>query len=369
MSLVNDVLRQLDANSVKPCQALPLHSLMIEQPAKKNKLLKISFILLVSLLFFILTLQIFYKRSLADIFYSNDVMTPQQLLITEDTIESDDTSKENFEIDVINSRLIANKPIERDIMKFKTFKVKTIKNTLGIKDTLRIKNDRMAIIDDSSKYDAVKKEFLIQDVEVNDIKIKNADITKTKIKKTDIKNKQEYKSAFTESNTKKVNITEVENIGFKYYQLSLKAYKYKQTPVALSWIDLALATEKKDEYLRLKVRILMQKGERAELHRFVLAQHDNTSLDWFQLVAPSLQLYAYYDLSNKYYSELIKQQPNDVKWQLAMALNYAKLEQNAKTYSIYKDLLSSSLLTYQQQRWINKRLDRIEQGKVAINER
>ncbi|MGK0476511.1 MAG: ribosome assembly protein YihI (activator of Der GTPase) [Oleispira sp.] len=52
-----------------------------------------------------------------------------------------------------------------------------------------------------------------------------------------------------------------------------------------------------------------------------------------------------------------------------MALNYSKLEQNEKTYSIYKALLNSSLLTYKQQRWVAKRLGRIEQGKVAINER
>jgi hypothetical protein len=355
MSLVNDVLRQLDAHSAKPYQAMPLHSLMIEQPSQKNKWLRIAFILLVGCLFFIIMLQIFYKQPLVDIFNfndfdraeipqqslvslqstrvsnvstdgmadkesgsnSNDTTTPPRLLITEDKIE------------VINRRLIANK------------------------------NDRIAITDDLSRNDTVKKEVLIPVSEVKGIEIKN----------TDIKNNQEKKLAFNENNHQSANITAVENTGFKHYQLSLRAYKNKKTSVALSWIDLALAAGKKDEYLKLKVRILMQKGDRAELHRFVLAQNDHTSLGWFQLIAPSLQMYAYYELSNKYYSELIKQQPNDVKWQLAMALNYSKLDQIEKTYSIYKALLNSSLLTYKQQKWIAKRLGRIEQGKVAINER
>ncbi|MFT6114076.1 MAG: hypothetical protein ACJA10_001014 [Oleispira sp.] len=396
MSLVNDVLRQLDADSAKPYQAMPLHTLMIDQPVKKNKLIGISFILIVGLLFLILTLQIFFKQSLVDIFYfndsdrveapqkllvalqpelttkiskkdisdknsisnSNDITTPDQLLITENTLGSDHDSEENFEAKIINDSLIVSKSIDSKVLKINTFKVQSAQNIL------RIKDDRMATVDDSSINDSVKKEVLIQGSEVKGSKIKGTDI-----KSTDVKNNQAKKLAYKENNYQKANITVVENIGFKHYQLSLRAYKNKQTSVALSWVDLALAAEKKDEYLRLKVRILMQKGERAELHRFVLAQSDNTSLDWFQLIAPSLQMYAYYDLSNKYYSELIKQQPNDVRWQLAMALNYSKLEQNEKTYSIYKALLNSSLLTYKQQRWVAKRLGRIEQGKVAINER
>jgi tetratricopeptide (TPR) repeat protein len=393
MSLVNDVLRQLDADSAKPYRAMPLHSVIIEQPVKKNKLMSISFILLVGLLFFILTLQIFYNQSLADIFYINDVkqgevppqlsVSPQsnglthvfindradknsnsnandtttfsRLLITEgangSVIESDRHLTKKSE--VVNNHLTVSQPIKNKIFENSSLKVKTVQDILGIK------NDRVVKVDNPSRIDTVKKEVLNKDFEEKDVEIKS----------TDIKNNQKNTLAFKENVYQSASITAVENIGFKHYQRSLRAYKNKQTLRALSWIDLALVVEKKDEYLRLKVRVLMQKGDRAELHRFVLAQNDNTSLDWFQLIAPSLQMYAYYDLSNKYYSELIKRQPNDVKWQLAMALNYSKLEQNEKTYSIYKDLLNSSLLTYKQQRWISKRLDRIEQGKVAINER
>jgi tetratricopeptide (TPR) repeat protein len=326
MSLVNDVLRQLDENSAKPYQTTPLHLWMTEQLVKKNKVLRITFILLVVVLFFILTLQVFYKKSLVDIFYFNDfkhIEVPQQSMWSTSVSENNRTGE---------------------------YSNSNAKNIMT--------PERVLIIDDTSKIDAVKKDRFIQDVEVKDIKIKNANISNLETKIVTEKN-----------NYQKANITAVKNIGFQHYQLSLRAYKNKRTSVALSRIDLALAAEKKDEYLRLKVRILMQKGNRAELYRFVLTQNDNESLSWFQLIAPSLQLYAYYDLSNKYYSKLIKAQPNDVKWWLAMALNYSKLEQNEKTYSIYKNLLNSSLLTDKQQRWIAKRLGRIEQGKVAINER
>jgi hypothetical protein len=389
MNLVNDVLRQLDENSVKPHQTMPLHSLITEQLVKKNKLPGIIFILLIVFLFFILTLQIFYKKSLVDIFYFNDfkrvevpqqsmwptrvsknniagehsnsnaknITTPERVLVIEGASGSARTSKENIEVEVTNGHLIESKPIESEMLKVSMLKKKSDQYTL------EINNDQMPIIDDASRADAVKKDRLIQYSEVKDIKIKNTKINNKKI------NNLKNKIAVKKNNYQKARITAVKNIGLQHYQLSLRAYKNKQTSVALSRIDLALAAEKKDEYLRLKVRILMQKGNGDELYRFVLAQNDNESLNWFQLVAPSLQLYAYYDLSNKYYSKLIKQQPNDVKWLLAMALNYSKLEQNEKTYSIYKNLLNSSLLTDKQQSWIAKRLGRIAQSKVAINER
>jgi hypothetical protein len=66
---------------------------------------------------------------------------------------------------------------------------------------------------------------------------------------------------------------------------------------------------------------------------------------------------------------LVKQQPNEVKWQLAMALNFSKLGLDKKTYAIYENLLKSSLLTYKQQRWIVTRLERMQQVGVIINER
>jgi hypothetical protein len=349
MSLVNDVLRQLDAASPKPNQAMPLHSLPLDQSAKKNKRISIFFIVLVVMLLFILMLQLFYKQSLVDVFYFSDqevldlskkpLMSKQAALLingsknsikeeVNDLVDIASTSRSAIvpESNVLNKR-ISEMAAEIKVLKSNAVKIKVLA-VKAAKDSQTVEDERIFVREITSKKAMVKKEIY-----------------------------------------QEVKIKAVEKAGFKQYQLALKAYKKKQTSTALSWIDLALEAEKKDEYLRLKVRILMQQDNGDELHRFILAQHDNTSLAWFRLIAPSLQMYAYYDLSNKYYSELIIQQPYEVKWKLAMALNFLKLGKNEKTYSIYKSLLNSSLLTYQQQKWIATRLARMEQGRIAINER
>jgi hypothetical protein len=331
MSLVNDVLRQLDTSSSKPYQSMPLHSLMVDQPAKNNKIVGVFFILTVALLLVLLTMQFLYSQSLASIFFSED----QKLL------------KSNTEI-FASAALEEPLQLSKDIVSVDILNVEladaTIKPNMDISDEIITVEEHIV--------DVVTVAVVASE------RPKIETVKDTPVKETPIVNDSQI-----------VNITAVENVGFKEYQLALRAYKRKQAATALSWIDLALAQEEKDEYLRLKVRILMQRDDGDALYRFVLEQGNRTSLAWFQLIAPSLQMYSYYDLSNKYYSELIKQQPHETKWQLAMALNYSKLGLNDKTYSIYKNLLSSSLITYKQQKWIASRLERMEQGKVVNNER
>jgi hypothetical protein len=331
MSLVNDVLRQLDSSSSKPYQSMPLHSLMVDHPVRNHKIIGGFFILTVTLLLVLLTMQLFYSQSLASIFFSEN----KKLI---------NSNAESFVLAELEEPL----PLLEDIISVDILNVEladtTIRPNTDISAEIKTQEEHIvdvvtvtAVANERPKIETVK-DTLIKDIPID-------------------------------NDSQRANITAVANVGFKQYQLALRAYKRKQATIALSWIDLALAQEEKDEYLRLKVRILMQKDDGDALYRFVIEQGNRTSLAWFQLIAPSLQMYSYYDLSNKYYSELIKQQPNEAKWQLAMALNYSKLGLNDKTYSIYKNLLSSSLITYKQQKWIASRLERMEQGKVVNNER
>jgi hypothetical protein len=98
-----------------------------------------------------------------------------------------------------------------------------------------------------------------------------------------------------------------------------------------------------------------------------LQQADNHSLSWYQLVAPGLQIFSYHELSNTYYTQLIKQQPKQVKWQLAMALNFSKLKQFDKTTEVYQSLLQSSLLSNKQRQWLAIQSRRLNENKAIVN--
>jgi hypothetical protein len=336
MSLVNDVLRQLDTASSKPYPSMPLHSLTADKPDRNNKLLSLLFIILVMLLLMVLTLQFFYRQPLHDVFPINNqqaLEVPKNLGVQKDIIVDHYQAEVSVEDEILVAEImkqVAEVNLKTDISKSTAINKNPVKS---IRAPVNSSNKKNSNVNTSIKDPLVA---IIPSAKTNDYQ--------------------------------KADIKSVENIGFKQYQLALKSYKQKKTSMALSWINLAIAAAEKDEYLRLKVRILLQKGDREELHQFVLGQTEITNLAWFQLVAPSLQMYSYYELSNKYYSELVKQQPNEVKWQLAMALNFSSLGLEQQTYSIYTNLLNSSLLTYKQQKWIASRLERMEQDRVVINE-
>lgn len=370
MSLVNDVLRQLDTASSKPYQAMPLHTFMVDEPASNNKLVSILFIVLVTILLIALSLQLFYKKSLIDFFYVDDqkvLALPEHALSLIAPQIASKNSKEILQI-LENDRAMNDYSVREKIRL----------DSALVSEPDMLKGNGMAMKNEIKSESQVPENKINKEgqseinniVAISSIPSKKNSSKKTPSKKEELEKKVLINTVLNKKNIhQSANIQPVENVGFKQYQLALRAYKQKQSLTALSWINLAIKEEKKEEYLRLKVRVLMQKGDGVAVQRFVLEQRDNTSLTWFELIAPSLQMYSYYELSNKYYAELVKQQPNEVKWQLAMALNLSKLGLDQETYSIYKNLLKSSLLTYKQQKWIASRLERMTQNEVVINER
>lgn len=337
MSLVNDVLRQLDSASSKPQKALPLHPMVADEPVRKKQIARIVFSTIVALLLLVLLLKTFYKESITDIFSatkSAEIKQVEALIIQE---------KEQLEQQAIEQKIIEQRTVENKLVEKKAIEKKSL--------------EQKAIVEKAELVAAKEPPFVNEPKKIEQPKVNKQEQVQVQASKK--KKEQEFQP---------VKIKTIENPGFKEYQLALRSYKIKQNASALSWINAAIEKENKDEYLRLKVRILAQQGDGKALHKFVLSNNDITSLEWFQLVAPTLQIFSYYELSNAYYSELIKQQPNEVKWQLATALNFSKLGLNEKTYSIYKNLLNSNLLTNKQKQWVASRLDRMEQGRGVNNE-
>ena len=344
MSLVNDVLRQLETNNSQPYKGMPLQPLMATETVERNKWIHFSFLALIVFLLIIISVQVFYKNSALLEVSRYDVVAPLQtkkivpeltkIVVPEITHTMAAVSKPS----AMKNELPETLPITAPI----------------VSPEQRVENTETLVSDflqhESAKHKPLKQESVnkesVQHEALNQILAISVD----------------------NSLSEEANITTVKNAGFKHYQLALRAYKQKYSEVALTWINLALSEEPKEEYLRLKVRILMQQGLGSEIYTLAIEQANNTNLSWFELIAPSLQMYSFYELSNKYYAELIKQQPNETKWQLAMALNYSKLGRNDRTIAMYQNLLTSTLLTYRQKKWITSRLEKMNPSEVAVYE-
>ena len=349
MSLVNDVLRQLETNNSQPYKGMPLQPLMATETVERNKWIHFSFLALIVFLLIIISVQVFYENSALLGVSGYDVVAPLQ------------TKNITPEL----TRIVAPEITQTMAPVSKPSSMKNeLPETLPIIAPIvspeqRVENTEILVSDflqhESANQKPLKQEFVNKEP-VNKEPVQQEALNQISTISVD------------NSLSEEANITTVKNAGFKHYQLALRAYKQKYSEVALTWINLALSEEPKEEYLRLKVRILMQQGLGNEIYTLATEQANNTSLSWFELIAPSLQMYAFYELSNRYYAELIKQQPNETKWQLAMALNYSKLGKKDKTIAMYQNLLTSTLLTYRQKKWITSRLEKMNPSEVAIYE-
>ena len=349
MSLVNDVLRQLETNNSQPYKGMPLQPLMATETVERNKWIHFSFLALIVFLLIIISVQVFYENSALLGVSGYDVVAPLQtknitpeltrIVVPEITHTMAAVSKPS----AMKNELPETLPITAPI----------------VSPEQRVENTETLVSDflqhESAKHKPLKQESVNKEP-VNKEPVQHEALNQISTISVD------------NSLSEEVNITTVKNAGFKHYQLALRAYKQKYSEVALTWINLALSEEPKEEYLRLKVRILMQQGLGNEIYTLAIEQANNTHLSWFELIAPSLQMYSFYELSNRYYAELIKQQPNETKWQLAMALNFSKLGKKDKTIAMYQNLLTSTLLTYRQKKWITSRLEKMNPSEVAIYE-
>jgi hypothetical protein len=318
MSLVNEVLRQLDNRSSLPEHSMPLQALVVNNKKSIN-FFRILFILLITILASIISAQWFYQQPLLNLF-----STPQA---TEKTSEITKATAEPIVIAVeeaVNSEAIKSEAINSEAP---SAVVIAIEDEIG---------------GITANIAAVNIEAVVEGAE-------------------------SLAADLNRGATELIQIQRVEVPGLKQYQLALKAYKRKQSTTALYWINLAIAEQANEKYQLLKARVYLQQNDGDSFYELVLQQADNHSLSWYQLVAPGLQIFSYHELSNTYYTQLIKQQPKQVKWQLAMALNFSKLKQFDKTTEVYQSLLQSSLLSNKQRQWLAIQSRRLNENKAIVN--
>jgi tetratricopeptide (TPR) repeat protein len=120
----------------------------------------------------------------------------------------------------------------------------------------------------------------------------------------------------------------------------------------------------KEKYLELQARIYIKKSDASSFYQLVKNHPENNGISWYKLIAPGLQLFSYYQLSNQYYDALIKIEPNQIRWQLAMALNYSRLGKSKKAVVIYSNLASSDYVSDRQKKWLLKKIKRLTLSKA-----
>lgn len=129
-------------------------------------------------------------------------------------------------------------------------------------------------------------------------------------------------------------------------------------------IKQVLLESSSEEYLSLQARIFLKKKDANSFYDLVKTHPENNSLAWYKLIAPGLQLFSYYHLSNQYYYALINIEPEQIRWQLAVALNHLRLGKEDKAIAIYRDLSQSSQVSSRQKQWLIRKIERLTLSKA-----
>jgi tetratricopeptide (TPR) repeat protein len=337
MSLVNDVLRDLNGRRELPEHGLSFPGLINNKETEVKRpyqglLLIVSFTLVV-----VLSIQLIYKKPISQILSPDNASDSRNDFVT---ISTDNITPDAAQVNtgVLKTNAIASINAVESIDAVKPADVVEVQPLSMVN-----RNDldyEIDLIKDNMQKAVVQEAVLNREVVQKEISIAIMEDDKNSI----IKKQAAIKHV--------VEITKVSIAGDFNYQRAIKEYKQQRFSAALASINSAIK-ESQDEKIKVfKARILLKQKDAVGFLNFIQQQSKNSSLNWFQLVAPGLQLLSYYELSNQYYSQLIKKQPENIKWPLAMALNYSKLNQQDKTQGIYQSLLKSSLLSMKQKKWI-----------------
>ncbi len=354
MSLVNDVLRQLDNRATVPNHGIVLHpplalndgasSLSGQVMAKKILLIAIVVLAL------IIVIQIIYQQPLLNLF-----VTP---------VDAQENSLSEISLNE------STEAVDREIITTNTISDPINEATVKAASVIMVAVDEV-VFDDASFVDSKVKstgsKFLkSQLLESKPVELKAAELTPIEVKAT---NTDSSIARILASNTlgdKRTGMAIIKPIqtpGLQQYESALKFYQQKRLDKALEWVDLAINENKREKYLALKVRILLQQKNAHALYALALSNSAISTQSWFELMAPSLQILSYHELSNQYYAQLIIQQPKIIKWQLAMALNYSKLGDTDKTYAIYKKVLDSPSASARQKQWLESQVVRLNRAQ------
>jgi len=330
MSLVNDVLRELDDRSERPGHGLSFPGLIINKEAAIRRPYQSLLVIIIFILVVILSIQLIYNKPLMQLLFSN--------------LDTNEVSE------LIGHEFDSVKPEERALV---------IKSSEHLDDRLEL--NKSIALKEVRVSEELKQPPIYIEQNPSTSKELNSSLKLKASAKSKAPSKYNAPMPIEVIEESIVAIEKVEVAGKYHYQRAIKEYKQLRYTSALISINSAIGESEDEKYQVLKARILLKQQDNLGFLQFIQQRSDNTSLHWFQLVAPGLQLLSYYELSNQYYLQLIKQQPESIKWPLAMALNYSKLNKIDKTLGIYQKILQSSLLSTKQKKWILSQIQSMDQ--------
>ena len=377
MSLINDVLRQVDSKSNAGARAdiAAILPAPVTYTAKSN-FAGFVFASVSSLLVFVLILQLVSERSLFSIFENNvqniDAAISHTQFVTTDlgyepeklvpdsneSMLSDSLPATQSEIDKRIDNLLVDDSTDDEALAKETSPDESYNKDSS--DDIPGRNQLESIRSSSEVIKLVKsKNIATQDL-VDEV------IAIDPVKPVAAKNQKEYVASVNDKKSNNSVTVSSKSLvaGEQDYQKSLRLFIDDNLKLSDQFVKAAIQKNDLEKYHLLQARIYIKQKDSDKFYALVKDHPGNDSLDWFKLIAPGLQLFSYYQLSNQYYYSLIKVEPDQIRWQLATALNYQRMGDKNEAIATYKKLYESDQVSNQQRQWLIKKIERLSAEKV-----
>lgn len=298
MSLINDVLKQVDRKPSGRASLLTIRSLPNTVDDSNSKVPSVLFLAVLFLLSMAIIFQILSGKSIAFLFNSQaDVIENQEKSMIVDVLNGHNTEEV---IDIHDDVVISTMPVARG-------------------------------------YE-----------ESNENQTENKKEVKVKLGFVENQKDQSYPVESL------VEVTQDE--ANYYYQKSLLSLNSGRVKNSENLINNAINLRADIKYLVLKARVLIELKKPKQFYDHIIKYSHLRNSEWLKIAAPGLQIFSFNQLSNTFYYFLIELEPRNIQWKLALALNFLRLNEPNKALAIYQALTKTEGVSQQQLVWLNRKI-------------
>jgi tetratricopeptide (TPR) repeat protein len=152
--------------------------------------------------------------------------------------------------------------------------------------------------------------------------------------------------------------------GEEFYQLALNAFRNQSYTDALSLLNKALAVQEKPHYVSLKARVYIELSDHSSFQQLQQQYASFDSKEWLQLMAAGYQQLDDYQRSNEFYLKLLAAEPKSIQWRLALAMNHQRMGNQQQALSQYQQLEQHPGLNIRQMQWVRQQLQLLQSAST-----
>lgn len=347
MSLVNDVLRQIDNKSDIKSDGLSVAAVSRNEKSGTN--IKTNILLLVTAFLLSMTVALIVDA----IRHKNEIANVRAKQLTQKPLEK------------TQDDLLLKSEVEKDYLDEYEYSLRDI-----IDDAEPVANIKK--LGASDQKEPARQDDIIAETHISKQPIA-AYKTKSSVKSEEkTPNKRQAKDTTfvktvaaqkKETSHPRVNDFVITRDASALYNKSLSYFKNKQYAQSIDSIRKAIKFQGREKYYLLLLRNYLKTQDKQRFLSEISIQKFS-SLAWLSSVASGLYMFSEYSSAEIYFSKVVSLSSKNMRWKIAQAINYESGKKLLEAKKIYQLILVDNTISLQQRRQIETKYQQIEEQLI-----